>query len=86
VKLGDRIRHARTKRKWTQLELARQAGVVPDVISRLETGRTQQGAMTTLASIARALGTTVDALVGTPPHYQQKTGAKKAPVVKEKRK
>jgi transcriptional regulator with XRE-family HTH domain len=70
VTLGDRVYQARKLKKMTQLELARKADVTPEVISRLETGRSR-GAMTSLSKIAKALDTTVDRLLD----LSKKTGA-----------
>ncbi len=66
ITLADRARHLRIKLDLTQLELAKKSGVTPETISRLERGKSQ-GAVASLGAIARALGTTVDSLIGKAP-------------------
>ena len=66
ITLSDRVRHLRQKANLTQFALAQLAGVRPEIVSRLETGKTR-GALTSLSALARALGTTVEALIGKDP-------------------
>jgi transcriptional regulator with XRE-family HTH domain len=58
-RIGERIQTARRRRRWTQQELAKRAGVSFVVISRLETGR-QSVSAERLAAIARALRLSLD--------------------------
>jgi transcriptional regulator with XRE-family HTH domain len=57
-----RLRSIRQSRGWTIEELARRSNVGPSTISRLETGR-RRLAIDLLVPLARALDTTVDALL-----------------------
>jgi transcriptional regulator with XRE-family HTH domain len=57
-----RLRSLRQARGWTIDELARRSNVGPSTISRLETGD-RRLAIDHLAALARALDTTVDALL-----------------------
>jgi transcriptional regulator with XRE-family HTH domain len=72
--LGQRIRALRRERRISQTELARAAGITPQAVSDIETGKTQ--ATGYLSELARALGTTAEFLrygdrVGeSPPTYQ----------------
>lgn len=54
MQLGIRIREERQTRRWSIAELARRAGVSPDMVYRIEAGRT--GSAQTHARIAVALG------------------------------
>jgi ribosome-binding protein aMBF1 (putative translation factor) len=58
-RIGERIQTARRRRRWTQQELAKRAGVSFVVISRLETGR-QSVSAERLAAIARVLRLSLD--------------------------
>lgn len=64
--LGGRIRRLRQEKGWTQRELARRVGIKPSGISKYERGTYQPG-LAALKSIAEALGTTTDHLVGSEP-------------------
>ena len=61
VTLADRVRQLRKKKGLTQLELSQRAAVRPETISRIERGG--RGGLASLAKVARALDTTVDALI-----------------------
>jgi len=63
--LGQRIKQARERKGWSQRELARQAGVRHAIISELETGKKTDTIGIILKRLARALGTSVDYLLGT---------------------
>jgi transcriptional regulator with XRE-family HTH domain len=63
--LGQRIRQARERKGWSQRELARQAGVRHAIISELETGKKMDTIGVILKRLARALGVSVDFLLGT---------------------
>jgi transcriptional regulator with XRE-family HTH domain len=56
------IREARQDRGWTQAQLATAAGLERSNVALLEIGR-REPTVTTLVRLARALGTTLDALV-----------------------
>jgi transcriptional regulator with XRE-family HTH domain len=57
-----RLRSLREARGWTLDELARQSGIGPSTISRIETGQ-RRLAIDNLADLARALDTSVDELL-----------------------
>ena len=63
--LGERLKHARERKEWSQRELARQAGVRHAIISELETGKKTDTIGSILKRLARALGVSVDYLIGT---------------------
>lgn len=63
--LGQRIKQARARKGWSQRELARQAGVRHAIVSELETGKKTDTTGMILKRLARALGVSVDYLVGT---------------------
>jgi transcriptional regulator with XRE-family HTH domain len=72
--LGNRIRALRKERRISQARLAEAAGITPQAVSDIETGKTL--ATGYLSELARALDTTAEYLrygdhVGeTPPTYQ----------------
>lgn len=62
---GERIALKREEKGWSQRELARQAGIAHTQVADLERG-TRRGAGVDVAKrLARALGTSVDWLIGT---------------------
>ena len=63
--LGDRIKQRREELGWSQRELAQQAGVPQPTISDLERGRQKDVTTTYARRLARALGVSIDYLVGT---------------------
>jgi putative transcriptional regulator len=63
--LRERLKHARERKGWSQRELARQAGVRHALISELETGKKTDTIGSILKRLARALGVSVDYLIGT---------------------
>src|SRR5262249_27847598 len=63
--LGKKIEGLRTKRGWSQHELARQPGVRQALLSELERGKKTDTTGSVLARLARTLGVSVDVLVGT---------------------
>jgi transcriptional regulator with XRE-family HTH domain len=65
MRLGQRLRQSREKKGWSQRELARQAQVRYATISELETGSRTAMSTDTAKRIARALGVSVDYLIGT---------------------
>jgi|GEM_PF-4848864 len=69
MRLADLIHGERTKRGWSQAELARRAGVSASAVNRLEAG-TRLGHADTVARVAGALGinpSTVQALLNEEP-------------------
>ena len=73
--LGQRIRQARERKGWSQRALARQAGVRHAIISELETGKKTDTIGVILKRLARALGVSVDFLLGTFEEDDQGDGA-----------
>lgn len=66
---GERIRQLRIRRGMTQVQLADAVGVSPQVISNIERSYTSDRTKAdVLASMASALGTTVDYLIGAASH------------------
>lgn len=63
--IGDKVRAARTKLGWSQYELAQQAGVRPEVISRIETGKSG-ASLASLHKICPKLGLSLDDLTSDP--------------------
>lgn len=61
--MGKRIREARMKRRWTQADLAVQAGLRYQAISKYEIGDSIPQ-LDALISLADALDTSIDWLVG----------------------
>lgn len=59
-----RLAELRTVAGITQQELARQSGVKQGIISLIESGSTQFPRLDTAAKLARALGCTIDDLLG----------------------
>lgn len=57
-KISDRLREARSRRKWNQAQLAVAAGVSPGTIGNIESGTRQ--AKGSLPQIAKALGISHD--------------------------
>ena len=64
MRIGDRIKLLRQKRRLTQVELAERAKVSQTVISRLESNLNQTVNSDVLKGMAKALGCTTDYLVG----------------------
>jgi transcriptional regulator with XRE-family HTH domain len=62
--LGERLRQLRTRRRWSQRELAERAGVRQALISQLESGKQQDTTSANVRKLAFALGVTVDYLTG----------------------
>lgn len=62
VTLGDRVKSRREKAGLTQYELAMKAGMRPEAVSRIETGKSP-ASLASLHKIAPVLGTTIDELL-----------------------
>jgi transcriptional regulator with XRE-family HTH domain len=63
--IGWRIIEARRSKGWTQRELSQMAGISQPLLSQLESGITKVPSVKTIRLLARALGMSVDALIGT---------------------
>jgi len=61
---GERLIRAREQRGWNQQELAARAGIRYETISRIENGVHKEPRVYVAVALAKALGTTVDYLVG----------------------
>lgn len=70
---GDRVRHARKLRNWSQAQLAKEAGVSQVTVSNVESNNTDNSKH--LPSLAKALGTSVEYL-DTGEEYIQKQAGK----------
>lgn len=64
MSLGQKLRQLREKRGWSQNELSRQTGVRQALLSELESGKKLDTTGQALKRLARALGVSVDYLVG----------------------
>jgi transcriptional regulator with XRE-family HTH domain len=73
--LGDRIKTARAWHGWTQSQLAEYASVPQPVISRLESGERDSVTTDVAKRLARALGVSVDHLIGTWEDLEEKAAA-----------
>lgn len=62
--VGERLKNIRRLRMWTQVRLAREAGVSPTTISAIETGKIGRPHFGTLGKLARTLGVTSEELLG----------------------
>ena len=60
--MGYRIKQVREERKMTQEELVQASGVSRVTIALIESGATKNASSQTLLALAKALGTTIDAL------------------------
>lgn len=65
ITIGDRLRSARLKLRKSQFEVAVEAGIRPEVISRLETNKSG-ASLASLHKLAPVLGLTLDELVREP--------------------
>lgn len=63
--IGKSLRAARERRGWTREALAYHAGVSWAAIAQIESGRRSDARLSTLSALARALGVSLDHLVGT---------------------
>src|SRR5215208_3983820 len=62
--VGERLESIRRLRMWTQVRLAREAGVSPTTVSAIETGRIGRPHFGTLEKLARALRVAPEELQG----------------------
>src|ERR671915_1216250 len=61
--VGRHLAEVRERRMWTQVRLAREAGVSPTTVSGIESGRISRPHFGTLRKLARALGVEPEELV-----------------------
>ena len=66
--MGVRLARLRQMRGWSQVQLARRAGLTPHGISQIESGRRNGWGieLETAYRLAFALGTSIDVLAGMP--------------------
>lgn len=76
--VGQRIREARIALGWNQTKLGREAGVSFQQLQKYENGENRVSA-SRLFLIARALGASIDALVGSIPLKAAKTPKMRVP-------
>ena len=62
---GERLASKRHEKGWSQRELARQAGVSHTIVADVEKGARQAISTDAAKKLARALGVSVDYLIGT---------------------
>lgn len=62
IAIGLRIRKLRKQKFWTQEKLAEKAGIAPDYLCRIESGK-KHPSLKTILLVASALNTTVDDLL-----------------------
>ena len=73
---GERVAKERKKRGWTQQELAAQAHVTYETINRIENGKHAEPRIYVAVALAKALGVTVDYLVGM---YEEEKDSEREP-------
>lgn len=61
---GTKVALIRERRMWTQVRLAREAGISPTTVSGIESGRISRPHFGTLRKLARALGVEPEELLG----------------------
>jgi transcriptional regulator with XRE-family HTH domain len=61
--LGERVRHERERRRYSQQELARQAHITQGLLSRIEAGKVLAPNADVIKQLARALWVTTDHLL-----------------------
>ena len=64
AEVGERLENIRRLRMWTQVRLAREAGVSPTTVSAIETGKIGRPHFGTLNKLARALRVAPEELQG----------------------
>ena len=62
--VGERLENIRRLRMWTQVRLAREAGVSPTTVSAIEAGKIGRPHFGTLDKLARALRVAPEELQG----------------------
>ena len=73
--IGERVQNVRRLRMWTQVRLAKEAGVSPTTVSGIETGKIGRPHFGTLGKLARALDVAPEDLL-----YSRKAGEQQGPV------
>jgi transcriptional regulator with XRE-family HTH domain len=63
---GDKVRELRCQRHWTQRQLARAAGVAPQIISHMEKSLPLSGRSSTVVAVAHTLGVSAQDLIWPP--------------------
>lgn len=63
INLSNKIKEYRTKRKWSQRELAKKSGVPYKTLIKIEQGTSKEPSILTVYKIARAFEVTVDKLI-----------------------
>ena len=58
------LKKLRNKKEWSQERLAREAGISYQTLIKIEQGRIQNPKLETLIKLAKALGVSLDKLVG----------------------
>src|SRR4051812_30591947 len=61
--IGDRVKAARSRRRWSREELAFRAGISWPAVAQIESGRRTHPRPGTLSALAGALAVTIDYLV-----------------------
>jgi transcriptional regulator with XRE-family HTH domain len=69
--LGERLKRFRELAGWSQNELARRSGVPRPIVSELESGKQKGLKVDTARRLARALGVSLDMLVGMDPAEEE---------------
>jgi transcriptional regulator with XRE-family HTH domain len=69
--IGTRLVIIRERRMWTQVRLAKEAGVSPTTVSGIESGRISRPHFGTLHKLSRALRVGPEALVSPPGHTRR---------------
>ena len=66
-RIGASLKAARARAGWSREALAYHSGVSWSAIAQIESGRRKDVRLSSLSAIAKALGVSVDYLIGTPP-------------------
>jgi transcriptional regulator with XRE-family HTH domain len=61
--IGERVKHERERRRFSQVELAREAGISQGLLSRIEAGTVEAPNADVIKGLARALWVTTDYLL-----------------------
>lgn len=77
VTLGDKVRSRREGLGMSQYELAQKSGLRPEVVSRIETGKSG-ASLASLHKLAPILGLSIDELVRDQSTVRKTTGAETA--------
>ena len=69
--IGERVQDVRRLRMWTQVRLAREAGVSPTTVSAIESGKIGRPHFGTIGKLARALRVAPEELLGSRESVEQ---------------